>query len=88
MEHSHIDLGTSNGRRGGAPKGVTMVTTDAELFRVLRDLPGWQRHGDSIEKTFQFDDFAVATRFVGRVALDAAAAGREPPSTSAAAASP
>jgi 4a-hydroxytetrahydrobiopterin dehydratase len=55
-----------------------MATTDVELFRVLRELPGWQRHGDSIKKTFQFDDFGAATRFVGRVALDAAAAGREP----------
>jgi pterin-4a-carbinolamine dehydratase len=55
-----------------------MVTTDAELLRALRELPGWQHHGNHIKKTFHFDDFAAATRFVGRVALDAAAAGREP----------
>jgi len=55
-----------------------MATTDVELFRALQNLPGWQRHGNHIKKTFHFDDFAAATRFVDRVALDAAAAGREP----------
>jgi 4a-hydroxytetrahydrobiopterin dehydratase len=55
-----------------------MATTDVELFRALRDLPGWQRHGNGISKTFHFDDFGAATRFVGRVADAAAAAGRQP----------
>jgi 4a-hydroxytetrahydrobiopterin dehydratase len=55
-----------------------MATTDVELFRALRDLPGWQRHGTNIRKTFHFDDFAAATRFVDRIALDAAATGRQP----------
>jgi 4a-hydroxytetrahydrobiopterin dehydratase len=55
-----------------------MTTTDVKLFRALRDLPGWQRHGNTISKTFRFDDFAAATRFVDRVALGAAAAGRQP----------
>jgi pterin-4a-carbinolamine dehydratase len=49
-----------------------------ELFHALRDLPGWQRHGTNIRKTFHVDDFAAATRFVDRIALDAAAAGRQP----------
>jgi 4a-hydroxytetrahydrobiopterin dehydratase len=44
----------------------------------LRTLPGWQPDGNGISKTFRFDDFGAATRFVGRIALDAAAAGRQP----------
>jgi 4a-hydroxytetrahydrobiopterin dehydratase len=55
-----------------------MATTDVEHFRALQDLPGWQRHGNNISKTFRFDDFTAATRFVGRVALAAAATGRQP----------
>jgi 4a-hydroxytetrahydrobiopterin dehydratase len=55
-----------------------MVTTDVELVRALRELPGWQRHGNTIGKTSHFDDFAAATRFVDRVALAAVAAGRQP----------
>jgi 4a-hydroxytetrahydrobiopterin dehydratase len=44
----------------------------------IRDLPGWQFHGDGISRTFHFDDFGAATRFVGRIALDAAVAGCQP----------
>jgi pterin-4a-carbinolamine dehydratase len=39
---------------------------------------GWQRHGDSIWKTYQFDDFASAALFVGRVADATAGAGHQP----------
>jgi pterin-4a-carbinolamine dehydratase len=43
--------------------------------------PAWQ--GDDsddnrLEKTFNFDDFGAAARFVGRIADDAAIAGRQP----------
>ena len=56
-----------------------MATTDEEaLARTLDGLPGWQRHGDSIWKTYQFDDFASATLFVGRVADATAAGGHQP----------
>ena len=56
-----------------------MATTDDEaLARTMRELPGWQRHGDSIRKTYKFDDFASATLFVGRVADATAAAGHQP----------
>jgi 4a-hydroxytetrahydrobiopterin dehydratase len=56
-----------------------MATTDDEaLTRTMRKLPGWQRHGDSIRKTYQFDDFASAALFVGRVADATAAAGHQP----------
>ena len=56
-----------------------MATTDEEArTRTMQGLPGWRRHGDSIRKTYQFDDFASATLFVGRVADDTAAAGHQP----------
>jgi len=56
-----------------------MDTSDDEaLSRALQDLPGWKRHGNSIQKTYHFDDFGSATLFVGRVADAAAAAGRQP----------
>ena len=56
-----------------------MATTDEEaLARALDGLPGWQRHGDNIWKTYQFDDFATAALFVGRVADATAAAGHQP----------
>ena len=51
------------------------TTSEAELFRAL---PGWQRYGNRIEKTFNFDDFGAAARFVGRMADDAPVAGRQP----------
>jgi pterin-4a-carbinolamine dehydratase len=44
----------------------------------IRNLPSWQLHGDGISRTFHFDDFGAATRFVGRITLDAAVAGRQP----------
>jgi 4a-hydroxytetrahydrobiopterin dehydratase len=56
-----------------------MATTDDEaLARTMQELPGWQRHGDNIRKIYQFDDFAAATLFVGRVADATAAAGHQP----------
>jgi pterin-4a-carbinolamine dehydratase len=51
------------------------TTSEVEHFRAL---PGWQRYGNRIEKTFNFDDFSAAARFVGRMADDAAVAGRQP----------
>ena len=58
------------------------ATSELELFCSL---PGWQHYGNRIEKTFNFDAFSAAARFVGRMADDAAVAG--PPLTSAAIAS-
>ncbi|HEX8861904.1 MAG TPA: 4a-hydroxytetrahydrobiopterin dehydratase [Actinomycetes bacterium] len=55
-----------------------MAAIDVEHFRALRELPGWQRHGNTISKTFGFDDFAAAMRFVDRVALAAVATGHQP----------
>ena len=55
-----------------------MATNDEALARALQELPGWQREGDGIRRTSQFDDFASATLFVGRVADATAAAGHQP----------
>jgi 4a-hydroxytetrahydrobiopterin dehydratase len=56
-----------------------MAATDEEAqARALDGLPGWQHHGDNIWKTYQFDDFATAVLFVGRVADATAAAGHQP----------
>ena len=55
-----------------------MATNDEALARALQALPGWQREGDGIRRTYQFDDFASATLFVGRVADATAAAGHQP----------
>ena len=52
-----------------------MVPIEREFLRIL---PGWQPGSNGISRTFHFDDFGAATRFVGRIADDAAAAGRHP----------
>jgi pterin-4a-carbinolamine dehydratase len=41
-------------------------------------LPAWQGDDNRLEKTFNFDDFSAAARFVGRMADDAAIASRQP----------
>jgi pterin-4a-carbinolamine dehydratase len=52
-----------------------MATIEQEHVRAL---PSWQLHGDGISRTFHFDDFGAATRFVGRITLDAAVASCQP----------
>jgi pterin-4a-carbinolamine dehydratase len=53
------------------------MTTTSEAEPVSSP-PAWQGDGNRLEKTFKFDDFSAAARFVGRIALDAAVACREP----------
>jgi 4a-hydroxytetrahydrobiopterin dehydratase len=52
--------------------------TTTQRGEALRALPSWQRYGNRIAKTFNFDDFGAAARFVGRMADDPAVAGRQP----------
>jgi 4a-hydroxytetrahydrobiopterin dehydratase len=54
------------------------LTYDEALGRALGDLPGWERHGTGIHRTYRFDDFASATQFASRVADAAVATGRHP----------
>jgi 4a-hydroxytetrahydrobiopterin dehydratase len=51
---------------------------DETVALLLRDLPGWHRHGDSIWRTYQFDDFPSAAQFVGRVADATGPTGHQP----------
>ena len=51
---------------------------DEALARPLQDLRGWHRHGDSIWRTYQFDDFPSAVQFVGRVADATGPTGHQP----------
>jgi 4a-hydroxytetrahydrobiopterin dehydratase len=51
---------------------------EAVIDKELRELTGWERRDDRIVKTFVFDEFRSATKFVGRVADAAVAAEHEP----------
>jgi 4a-hydroxytetrahydrobiopterin dehydratase len=53
-------------------------TSDEAFAALLRDLQGWQRQGDRISRTYQFDDFASAAQFVSRVADTTGATGHQP----------
>ncbi len=54
------------------------VLSDSEVRDALGRLPGWQRQGIGIERTFQFSDFAAAMQFVNRVADAAEQANHHP----------
>ena len=41
---------------------------EAEVAERLARLPGWERQGDEIRRTFAFADFVEAMAFVNRVA--------------------
>ena len=49
-----------------------------EVEEGLQHLPGWERRGDQIVKTFVREDFARAMVFVNEVADAAEAAGHHP----------
>lgn len=51
---------------------------DSEIESALAELPGWERHGDAIEKAFQFDDFRQAWAFMGKIAEKAEAMNHHP----------
>jgi 4a-hydroxytetrahydrobiopterin dehydratase len=51
---------------------------DATIEAALDKLPGWERRGDQIVKTYVLDDFRSAMLFVDRVAEAAESAGHHP----------
>jgi 4a-hydroxytetrahydrobiopterin dehydratase len=51
---------------------------DTAVEDGLQHLPGWERRGDQIVKTFVRADFAQAMTFVNEVAAAAEAAGHHP----------
>ena len=52
--------------------------SDSEAAEHLGRLPGWERHGSAIRRTFSFADFGGAMAFVNRVAVLAEAADHHP----------
>jgi 4a-hydroxytetrahydrobiopterin dehydratase len=40
------------------------LLSDAEVEEKLAGLPGWERQGDAIEKSFERGDFVGSVRFV------------------------
>ena len=52
--------------------------SDSEIQQALAGLPGWQRQGLAIQRTFQFADFKAAMQFVNRVADTAEQANHHP----------
>ena len=51
---------------------------DTAIEEGLARLPGWERRGNQIVKTFTREDFAQAMVFVNEVAVAAEAAGHHP----------
>ncbi len=51
---------------------------DAAIEQGLDELPGWERRGNEIVKTYRYADFAAAIAFVNRVAEVAETAGHHP----------
>ena len=51
---------------------------DAAIARALESLPGWERRGDAITKTFAFPAFLMGIAFVARVAHVAEEANHHP----------
>jgi 4a-hydroxytetrahydrobiopterin dehydratase len=56
----------------------TPLLAGDEIARRLAELPGWQRSGDAIRRTYELPAFKDAIAFVGRVAEAADAADHHP----------
>jgi 4a-hydroxytetrahydrobiopterin dehydratase len=54
------------------------LLTETEIRERLERLPGWERRGDEIRRTWSFADFRGAMAFVDRVADLAEAANHHP----------
>lgn len=51
---------------------------DAEVAQNLEQVPGWERHGDAIERSVRLGDFRAALAFVNTVGEVAEAAQHHP----------
>ena len=51
---------------------------DSEIEARLAELTGWERSGDSIEKTFERGDFVGSVKFVDSLVAPAEAMGHHP----------
>ena len=54
------------------------VLTDLEIQNALGGLPGWQRNGIAIQRSFEFPDFKAAMQFVNKIADAAEQANHHP----------
>jgi 4a-hydroxytetrahydrobiopterin dehydratase len=54
------------------------LLTDAEIEKGLAGLPGWERQGDAIEKSFKHEDFVASVSFVDRLVEPAEGMGHHP----------
>ncbi|MBF2719001.1 MULTISPECIES: 4a-hydroxytetrahydrobiopterin dehydratase [unclassified Psychrobacter] len=52
--------------------------SDKQINMQLEDLPGWQRDGNSIVKTYHFSDFIEAMSFMNQAAFHAEAIEHHP----------
>lgn len=54
------------------------LLSDAEIEEKLAGLPGWERSGDAIEKSFECGDFVGSVRFAQSVVQPAEAMNHHP----------
>ena len=54
------------------------LLTETEIAERLRGVPGWERRGPQLHRTWAFADFKAAMAFVNRVAAIADAADHHP----------
>ena len=61
-------------------EGVARPTrlADDEIAAALDRLPGWEREGDTIVKTYEMASFMAVIDLVGRIAVRAEAANHHP----------
>ena len=57
---------------------MSIVLSESEVELALRDLPGWIRAGNSIERVFRFETFVQAMKFVNQIADAAESANHHP----------
>jgi 4a-hydroxytetrahydrobiopterin dehydratase len=54
------------------------LLSDAEIEARIAELPGWERRGKAISKTFEHGDFVGSVRFVDRLVEPAEAMNHHP----------
>jgi 4a-hydroxytetrahydrobiopterin dehydratase len=54
------------------------LLSDAEIEERIAELPGWERQGEAISKTFEHGDFVGSVRFVERIVEPAEAMNHHP----------
>jgi 4a-hydroxytetrahydrobiopterin dehydratase len=57
---------------------MSTVLSEAEVQQALKQLPGWKRNGNAIDRGFQFESFIKAMEFVNQIAEAAEAVNHHP----------